>query len=700
MMKVVHSYTAVLKKNSERLHEPVRILISLFQIQALCMRNFELIWPTNFAKLSSKLFVVNLDVLDMLGCHLASTNHVDRMIAQTSFSLCLLVLMISAGSCKWAGKGTKTIIWQFMFLFLFLIYPGTSSCILQMFSFKTLPNDSKWLEVDLSIQAYSRTSKGIVHLCTKSLCGPVRSTWFGEVFGYDIYHWYSVFMVLVFPVGIPVFLFHSLYSSRHTLYDKKGNIDREGRYGSVNKSCSHLRGVYFSYQPRYVYWEIFEFFRKLWLGAMIVFVSPGTITQFAIACIASLGSIVIYEVCNPYRSPASALLQLACNTQLFFIFFTGLLIEAQQDSLVEGLDRLLVAGVCICAVIALSSVLIPERKRVLAKLTTFMKPHVDRYRSAIHPTEKTALTRKPPSKLPIDHALQTNPRMTPPPRRLPPLLDSSNTSVPQPVWDRINDASLKLDLSRISALCDETNSAAAELQDSLASVDELDSTDRETKRDEHRKASFPSGNSKLARKPIQKEPLVQKNRIVPTNSRATISGPSRTAALVAHSSSMNTAGASDGPDLNSGAVDIEAVHRDNSECAAMSRLSDRGTGHFECQTDAAIRIQCFFRHHFAFQVTQTLLTERKLRQPVVAQAWSPTSISSPVTSVRAEQAMAAVTLQAWWRMIKVRLWMAYWQFCKETMAAVKIQSWSRMMIAMRALVLRRRERRVSLPIEI
>ena len=79
----------------------------------------------------------------------------------------------------------------------------------------------------------------------------------------------------------------------------------------------------------------------------------------------------------------------------------------------------------------------------------------------------------------------------------------------------------------------------------------------------------------------------------------------------------------------------------------------------------------------------------------VAEPWPTTVVAVAVAVV-----MAVVTLQAWWRMIKVRLWMACWRFCKETMAAVKLQSWSRTMIAIKTLAVRRQERRASLRIEI
>jgi hypothetical protein len=350
----------------------------------------------------------------------------------------------------------------------------------------------------------------------------------------------------------------------------------------------------------------------------------------------------------------------------------------------------------------------PERKRVLAKLMAFVQPHVNKYRSAVYPTAKNALVRKRTPKLAVDHALEATPGRTPPPRRLPPLLDSSNNSVPQGVWDRINDASLKLDLSRISALCDETNSAAAELQDSLASVDELNLTvdarntksNEHRKSDQHRKASFPSGDSTVPGNCSHKDLLPQQNRIALHNSRVIISGPKRTAALTAHTSVLNTVGASDEHDINSAAVKIQAIQRGNSKRAEMSRASDRSVVDLSLQIDAAIRIQCVFRCQFASQVMRTRLAEKKLQQPAVVQAWSPTCMSSPVTGVRAEQIMAVVTLQAWWRMIKVRLWMAYWRFCKETMAAVKLQSWSRMIIAIKTLAVRRQERRASLRIEI
>lgn len=159
------------------------------------------------------------------------------------------------------------------------------------------------------------------------------------------------------------------------------------------------------------------------------------------------------------------------------------------------------------------------------------------------------------------------------------------------------------------------------------------------------------------------------------------------------------------------AVTIQAVHRGNVSRAAVDqkaagleiqqRTEDvQSFFQQQQQTAAAVRIECLFRYYLARKCHQQLLEERKLREvSTIAEAWSPMSSASPVASIRAEQTMAAATLQSWWRMILVRLWMAYWRFCKETMAAVKLQAWVRMIVAMKDVGARKRERRASLTIE-
>merc|ERR1711865_846047 len=427
-------------------------------------------------------------------------------------------------------------------------------------------------------------------------------------------------------------------------------------------------------------------------------------------CILSLGFLVIFEVYEPNLQTSTRLLTLACNTQLFFVFFTGLLIEADQMALAHGLDTILVIGFSLCCFIAISSVLLPELKYISGLLVSFFKPYVLYCHSKLPAAKVPALklfSSKPKSKQVVPN---------PPPRRLPPLLNEQGT--PQHVWDRINDASMKMDLSRISALCEETNSASKALANSLAILPSSN-----IKSDEQRKVSplqpiLPGPQVPGPQVPGPQVPGPQlklrkksKNRIAPSGPPVTVSMNNGVQAAPAQPTQRAEAEnlqkqfedvadpqaqtEQEKVELQAQVTQVPNAGELASEAHAPKPTTAPQTKIIEVRTkdprgEAALKLQCAIRCHQA----KSLLWRQRFQHPT---AWSPSSARN--VQQRTEQTKAALTLQAWWRMILVRLWMAYWRFCRETVAAVKLQSWIRMVVAMKQLAVQK-QRRASVPLEL
>jgi hypothetical protein len=210
---------------------------------------------------------------------------------------------------------------------LFITFPGCASACLGMFSCKTLADGHEYLSSDMWIR------------CDDS--SQTISTWFGEN-DYNGWKKAAGFFVFLYPVCVPLVFFGRLYYARNDLYvkdAKTGKIkirrdDNKIPQGFLtNRAQSKSIGMlYTNYKPHFWWWEVVELIRKLILTSVVIFVMPGSPSQFAFGILIAIFFLVVYSSARPYVDKVNSVLQMTVQVAIFLVLFGGLLIASQVST--------------------------------------------------------------------------------------------------------------------------------------------------------------------------------------------------------------------------------------------------------------------------------------------------------------------------------------------------------------------------------
>ncbi|KAG5179505.1 hypothetical protein JKP88DRAFT_326500, partial [Tribonema minus] len=163
-------------------------------------------------------------------------------------------------------------------VFTFVIFSGVSTIVLQTFACETLEGTGiSYLRADYSMKC--QTSE------------------------HSAYMVYAGFMILVYPIGIP-----ALYAWVLRQHRKHADVLQHASskaMSPLSRASAFLRKAY---SQRADYWECVECVRRISLTGLLVFIAPGTPSQYAAACALSFGAIVIYELVRPHRLRADTCL--------------------------------------------------------------------------------------------------------------------------------------------------------------------------------------------------------------------------------------------------------------------------------------------------------------------------------------------------------------------------------------------------------
>lgn len=203
----------------------------------------------------------------------------------------------------------------FLYACYFLL-PGTCLTIFQTFACINVDpyhqmlniSDRLFLQADVSVS------------CTSSLYLKSR-VW-------------AILMVLVYPIGIPLFLYLLLHENkefiRHRSLAKRfenaslvqdRNWTRNLQYYLKARSIESLEFIYIPYSQRYWFWEIVEISRRIILTAVIGQVIVDVLQQVTVTLCVIVLYIKIYSNAKPYASEIENILSEIGLYQLFFTFF-------------------------------------------------------------------------------------------------------------------------------------------------------------------------------------------------------------------------------------------------------------------------------------------------------------------------------------------------------------------------------------------
>jgi len=138
---------------------------------------------------------------------------------------------------------------------------------------------------------------------------------------YQSYIGFTIFMMLVYPIGIPCGWAAMLYVKQDILVDEKA-MNREAMFG--NPKTGHLSFLVESYKPKYYYFEVVECFRRILLTSAIGLADADTANAPIAGVIISLIFIFIFSEAKPFKQKENSALGILLMYTLTLIFLAAL----------------------------------------------------------------------------------------------------------------------------------------------------------------------------------------------------------------------------------------------------------------------------------------------------------------------------------------------------------------------------------------
>ncbi|CAN0326574.1 unnamed protein product [Ectocarpus sp. 6 AP-2014] len=249
------------------------------------------------------------------------TNFYHRLLFATI--LPLVILLVLAGAYRVAKKRNerseaalvevKRKHLSVALFIVFFMYSSTSLTIFQTFVCDELDDGVFYLRADHSLTCSSSQHPFFVTL--------------------------AVFMVLVYPIGVPLVVLKWLYN--HS--EKLKHTDRD-----ENPHLASFSSIWTPYKPSRYYFEVIEFGRRLALTGVATFVFPGSAAQIAIVLLLAVVSLFVSESLSPFHSSIDMGLYRWGNGVVLGSMYVALLLKVDVSR--EGTDTVSAfAGVLIAA---------------------------------------------------------------------------------------------------------------------------------------------------------------------------------------------------------------------------------------------------------------------------------------------------------------------------------------------------------------
>lgn len=215
-------------------------------------------YPKVYESFLDGMSVLNFDLTSIfsLGC-VVDTDFHDRMLMLTIVPIVILgglaatnaVAVRRNARSEAALKIVRHKHVSAILLLTSLVYSSVSSVAFHTFACEWLDDDKYYLRAGYRIQCTTAKHQ-VLQIC-------------------------AGFMILLYPLGIPVLYVILLFEDRHDLRDRDGREEN-----AVLKSTSS--DLWRPYKPGKLYYEVIECGRRIILTGAVVFINPNTAAQVAI----------------------------------------------------------------------------------------------------------------------------------------------------------------------------------------------------------------------------------------------------------------------------------------------------------------------------------------------------------------------------------------------------------------------------------
>ena len=330
-------YRAIGKPN---LTYKIKILLSFFQIATNMTAQLDMPWPNTFMKFVNVFSVLNLDFVQW-----SNVNCVTRVdyfiklvliciVPMVFISLLLLVYYLPhhirhpgnhpAAVLKRRRHLAKTS--KLILFSIFLLYPKVSSSLLNMYVCREIEGTS-YLLSDFTIECF-------------------RDRW-------NYFLPFSIAMIIVYPIGIPIAMFIVLYKHRSKMLQPITRL----QFGFLYDGFA-----------RHAWWfELVDMTHKLFLTSALAFLPKDS--QIPIAMFVCITYLIVILISSPYFRKGDDRLHLFAQVEIFlltlgcYIFYRGEPLDEKNDILISTFLIIVILSFVLLFIAQIANV----SRKVLAK---------------------------------------------------------------------------------------------------------------------------------------------------------------------------------------------------------------------------------------------------------------------------------------------------------------------------------------------
>jgi hypothetical protein len=165
---------------------------------------------------------------------------------------------------------------------------------------------------------------------------------------YDFGVKYAKCMILVYPVGVPVFYLALLWPNKDMILqyhkDVMNNVPAE-EIKLKNDKILPMQYLFSCYKPEYWYFEVIETLRRLLLTGFLSLLFPGTTKQLVVGLFVNIFFVILYSFLNPYKEKDLQFISFLCQCQLTMIFFISILFKEGVNISSAFIDSMLIISI-------------------------------------------------------------------------------------------------------------------------------------------------------------------------------------------------------------------------------------------------------------------------------------------------------------------------------------------------------------------
>ena len=294
--------------------DQIKILIVVWQILIIFPEIVNITYPLYYDKFIRFISFLSFDIGYMLSvsCIVPNIDFYDRLLTTTIYPLIILVILfVTYRISIWKKPNDRVNIRNrhiIAILFLsFFIFTSVSTTIFRVFvcDGDAIPGKD-FLRADYTIECYDSR-----HLS---------------------YRIYASFMILVYPIGIPLMYLSFLFPHGkllHPVDTENKHISRSQRH--LNDDISPSKFLWQDFRPHLYYYESMECIRRILLTGALVFIRPGSTVQTIVAVLMAFFCLVAFEILRPHINPYDTWTYRMGTVVVFLTNYMGLLIRVQDD---------------------------------------------------------------------------------------------------------------------------------------------------------------------------------------------------------------------------------------------------------------------------------------------------------------------------------------------------------------------------------